>query len=158
LRSGRSLERLWIAKLHGNDCARSDHERAVCVQAYRARKRGPRGDERLAERGRNESPGRRVGGVRERARGFAATVQWRQSRKAIGESGRKRRRFGGVKSAAPRNDMKSAQWRLLRRPMGRLDTSIFELAERDVGRPNDGQVLVRTLYLGCDASMIGSIQ
>ena len=44
------------------------------------------------------------------------------------------------------------QWLLARRPRGTLSSDDFRAAEAAVPQPQDGEVLVRNLYLSCDAT------
>ena len=50
------------------------------------------------------------------------------------------------------------QWLLAARPDGRPDTDCFELVERDVPSPGEGEVLVRTLYMSVDPYMRGRMR
>jgi hypothetical protein len=45
---------------------------------------------------------------------------------------------------------RNRQWRLMRRPMGMVQTSDFELAEEAIAALEDGQILVRNVYLSID--------
>jgi NADPH-dependent curcumin reductase CurA len=55
-------------------------------------------------------------------------------------------------------DEVNRQYRLARRPDGRPDRDVFELAEEPVPEPDDGEVLVRTLYLSVDPYMRGRMR
>jgi NADPH-dependent curcumin reductase CurA len=47
------------------------------------------------------------------------------------------------------------QWRLAARPVGAVKRTDWNFTEEPVGSPNDGQVLVKTLYLSLDPAMRG---
>jgi len=49
----------------------------------------------------------------------------------------------------------NAQWRLRARPVGLVKESDFELVEEPLGRPGDGQVLIRNHYLAFEPAMRG---
>lgn len=50
--------------------------------------------------------------------------------------------------------MISREVRLARHPRGHLTADCFVIAERDIGEPQDGQVLVRNLWTSVDASTL----
>ncbi len=50
---------------------------------------------------------------------------------------------------------KNRQWLLARRPRGLVTQDDFVWSERDVPAPEDGDVLVRNLYLSCDPTQRG---
>ncbi len=52
-------------------------------------------------------------------------------------------------------ERRNRQWLLARRPDGPVESSHFELVERPVPAPQDGQVLVRVHYLSLDPYMRG---
>jgi hypothetical protein len=45
---------------------------------------------------------------------------------------------------------RNRQWRLMRRPMGMVQASDFELAEEAIAALEDGQILFRNVYLSID--------
>jgi hypothetical protein len=51
--------------------------------------------------------------------------------------------------------VKSREWRLAARPQGMPKPSDFELAEVDVGEPEDGQILIRNAFMSVDPYMRG---
>lgn len=54
--------------------------------------------------------------------------------------------------------MKNSQWRLKSRPTGPLALSNFERVEAEVPSPQEGEVLVRSLYFAFEASMRGWVE
>src|SRR5260370_42287159 len=52
-------------------------------------------------------------------------------------------------------ELRNTQWVLASRPEGMVAPSNFERREQEAGRPGEGQLLVRNLYLSLDPAMRG---